>query len=202
VAGCATLSGRSCHAPTFLGTSLAGHGTLAAVRRFVLLAFSTTLLTDLGAQGAKLNGTLAAARHECGRKAADCCAVDIELDAPRHHFHLVFAQTRGGTLIAGVGAFVARLDTGAEFFNGHGTSSGCCWQCVVSAVLWQIGGYDVFDRSKWLPVNQTAPLLRFPKTGHYRCRVFEIPERASGFTLLTFEVITSRPCMWCSSRRL
>jgi hypothetical protein len=136
VAGGATLSGRICHAPTFLGASLAGHGTLAAVRRFVLLAFSTTLLTDLGAQGAKLNGTLAAACHECGRKAADCCAVDIELDAPRHHFHLFFAQTRGGTLITGIGAFVARLDTGAEFFNGHGISSDRFRQCLVNAITW------------------------------------------------------------------
>jgi hypothetical protein len=78
---------------------------------FVLPAFSTALVTNLGAQDAKRNRTLAIPRHECSRQPADLRAIDIERDAPRHHFHRVFAQTRGGALIAGVRARIARLDT-------------------------------------------------------------------------------------------
>lgn len=78
----------------------------------MLGAFSGTHVANARASLAHGAGRCATAHHEPGRDPAQLGAVDIERDALRHHFDVVFLQTRHSAHIAGVGAVVTRLNAG------------------------------------------------------------------------------------------
>ena len=78
----------------------------------MFFAFGATGVANLGTGVAQHCGEFAAARHCAGRQPAEGGAVDIERNAARHHFHVLFLQAGTRTNVAGIGAFIARVDTG------------------------------------------------------------------------------------------
>lgn len=100
------------HLAALGGTTSARLGTSLAMRMLVLGAFLSARVAHLGAQLAHALGELTASRHEAGSQTADCRAVHIERDTPRHHLDVLLSQARRSAVIAGVGAFIASLDAG------------------------------------------------------------------------------------------
>jgi hypothetical protein len=64
----------------------------------------------------------AASGHECGRDAADICAVGIEPDAFGHFGDITFRKAGSGAVIACGGASVARLNARLMLLVCHETS--------------------------------------------------------------------------------
>jgi hypothetical protein len=62
---------------------------------------------------------LASARDGSARQTTNLGAIDIQRNAARHHFHILFLQTGGCTMIAGVGASMAGFDTGFKLLWDH-----------------------------------------------------------------------------------
>ena len=91
----------------------------------VLRALVAARLTDLRAQTAQLAGVIRSARHERSGKTADRGAIDIQCDAPRHHLHILFFETRSHAMVAGGGASVTRVDAALVFVMWH--SRVCLW---------------------------------------------------------------------------
>lgn len=97
----------------------AGFRALLTVIHLVLCAFLAARVADLCAELADLLRELRAARHLARRKRADVRATAIELDAAGHHFHVLFVQASGRTVLASFHALVTRLDTIFIFFVRH-----------------------------------------------------------------------------------
>ena len=77
----------------------------------VLGAFRAAGFAHVRAQLAELRCKRAVPRHVARGQTADGCAVQVESDALRHHLDVGFAKASHGTIVAGVGAGIACLDT-------------------------------------------------------------------------------------------
>ena len=87
-------------------------GALLAVFVLVLGALVAARLAHVRAGAADLFCQFAAARHVAGGKAADRGAVHVEGNAARHHLDVGLLQAGRRTVVAGVGAGVARRNAG------------------------------------------------------------------------------------------
>src|SRR4051812_23526073 len=83
------------HSPALFRAMAARGRAGLAVLSLVLAALVAARLANGCANPAELRGELAAASHVGGRQAAYRCAVDIECDAPRHHFDVLLLQAGG-----------------------------------------------------------------------------------------------------------
>src|SRR5690606_9168814 len=106
---------------------------LAVVMR-VTGTFGGAGATGLCADPTQLPGPLAVANHQNGAQAAQVRAVAIQLDAAGHHAHILFAQTGGGAMLAGLHAAHAGLDARLVVGVGHGRSSGRWAACAAGTV--------------------------------------------------------------------
>jgi len=82
------------HLAAFISALMTGFGASLAMLRLVFRAFITTSLTNLRTECAEFFCIFRAARHELNRQAADIGAVPVKLNAPSHHFNVLFLQTR------------------------------------------------------------------------------------------------------------
>lgn len=80
-------------------------------------------IADDGAELAELHGETAVAAHQSGGEAADVGAVAVEADALGHHSHVLLRQTGIRTMLAGLRAGIARLDTVEMVFVAHGSGT-------------------------------------------------------------------------------
>lgn len=81
---------------------------------------------------ANLRGHFRATAHIGGRGPTDLCTIHVKADAAGHLGNVVFVQTRGGAVFAGLSAFGAGPHAGFKFIVAHGMG-----------ILW----FEVFD---WL----------------------------------------------------
>lgn len=109
------------HSAAFFGAAPASLRALPAMLHIVLFAFLGADVAYLGASFAYRGGQLARPRHVGDRKPADFGAVNVELDAARHRFHVFLVQARGRAMIAGLRALIACIDAGL-LLVGHGRS--------------------------------------------------------------------------------
>jgi hypothetical protein len=58
---------------------------------------------------------LTAAGHCCGGKPAQGCTIDIQPDTTLHHRHIIFLQTSGRTMVAGIGTFLTSVNANPVF---------------------------------------------------------------------------------------
>ena len=86
------LDGGTGHCAAFLGTPLAGIGTLLAVIRLVLAALRSAGVADFGADSAHLMGELRAATHVGRRPPARLGTVPVESDALGHFRYVALAH--------------------------------------------------------------------------------------------------------------
>jgi len=89
---------------------------LLAVLHFMLDAFLTARLANVGAERAYVGCMHAVAGHGCRRKGAGLGAIDVQRNAVHHHFHVVFLQAGGGAVVAFCGAVVAGLQAIGKLF--------------------------------------------------------------------------------------
>jgi len=82
------------HLAAFVSALMTRLGASLAMRHLVFGALVTASLTNLRAQRAQFCGILRSACHELNRQAADSGAIPVKLDAPCHHFDVLFLQTR------------------------------------------------------------------------------------------------------------
>ena len=87
--------------------------------RLVLRAFVAARLADLCADAANTFREVRAACHQARGRGADGGAGAIQLDAARHHLHILLAQALRRAMLAGGRAFVAGVDTALIRFEWH-----------------------------------------------------------------------------------
>jgi hypothetical protein len=80
------------------------------VLHLVFGAFLAAFLADLGAGSADCLGILARSAHRGCGNLADLGAVDVQRDAPCHHFYVVFLQACSCAVVAGLCTVVASSD--------------------------------------------------------------------------------------------
>jgi hypothetical protein len=112
------------HGFTRFGAAVASLGTLLAMLGIMLGAFVATRLADICAESADLAGIFATLRHEGGRQTADLCALPVQTDTFRHHFHVVFFQAGNRAGIAVSRTDMTTLDAGLIFSEVHLVSFG------------------------------------------------------------------------------
>lgn len=76
---------------------------------FMLDAFLTARLANVGAERAYVGCMHAVAGHGCRRKGAGLGAIDVQRNAFRHPLHILFLQAGGGAVVAFRSAVVAGL---------------------------------------------------------------------------------------------
>jgi hypothetical protein len=118
-AGAAGLGVSGAHAAALFGTAAACFSAGAAVVGFVLGALLAAGLADVSAQGADRLYVFTATSHGRRGQLADCGAIHVERNAPRHHLDVLLLQARRGTVVAGDSALVAGLDARGMLLVGH-----------------------------------------------------------------------------------
>ena len=87
--------------------------------RLVFCAFIAAGLTNFGADAADPYGKLRTARHQARCSRAYRGASAIQLDATRHHFHILLMQAFGRAMFASNHAVVTCINTALMFFVCH-----------------------------------------------------------------------------------
>ncbi|WP_374762220.1 hypothetical protein [Massilia scottii] len=77
-------------------------------------------VADLRAGLVDSRGELAATRHVAGGQAADLSTIQIEGNAPAHHFHIVLTQTCARARIASKCTCIAGINGGLVLLDKHG----------------------------------------------------------------------------------
>jgi len=111
----------STHAAALIRAAPASRGALLAMLMLMLAALGCASVANLGAGLAQPGRIGAAARHEADRQTANLGAIDVQGNAARHHFYVVFLQARCSTTVAGSGTFVAGVNTRLKVLF-HGVS--------------------------------------------------------------------------------
>ena len=129
---CSITSNSSCHLSAFFGAMLTCLCAVLTMLRLMFCAFIAAGLTNFGADAADPRRKLRTARHQacCSRAYRGACT--IQLDATRHHFHILLVQAFGRAMFAGNHAVVTCVDTALIFFVCHNLPSVVCF--VTSSV--------------------------------------------------------------------
>lgn len=110
---------RSRHLPTLIGALVTRLCALLAMIHFMFLALSGTCLTKVSTQFARLLGELRSTAHQSRRRPTDLRTVPVCFDAVCHLSDIRFAQTRIGTMLAGLGTLHTSVNTRTIFFLSH-----------------------------------------------------------------------------------
>ena len=100
----------ACHLSALRGAASTCFGACSTVVHVVSLTFVSTGFAYMSARGTNNVCVLAIATHEACCHSTHRCTVDIQCNARGHCLHIVFRQARGCTVIAGVGAFITRIN--------------------------------------------------------------------------------------------
>lgn len=110
---------RTCHSATLLGAAAALVGTPVAMLRLMLGTFGAAGVADFGAHATDVMCTLRSAAHVAGCRPTDLSAITIQPNAIGHHGDVVFAQARGGAVLALLGATDTGFDARTRFLVTH-----------------------------------------------------------------------------------
>jgi hypothetical protein len=116
------LDNRPGHAPALFRAAAAFIGAALAVFVLVLFALVAAVFADIAADPANIVHEFGAPAHECRRLPAQGRAVPIQTNAIRHGPEVVLFETRRGTMLAGLRATHARIDTRLQLFIRHGNT--------------------------------------------------------------------------------
>jgi len=104
------------HTTAFSGAVAAGFCTRLAVVHRMLRTFLGTGFADGRAGFTDRGSEFAATCHVTGGQATYLRAINVDADATRHFFRILFLQTSRGAVIAGIRAGVAGGNAGLELF--------------------------------------------------------------------------------------
>ena len=109
----------NCHFAAFLCTPTTCSRAILTVLCLVLRAFVAARLADFCADAANTFREVRAACHKARRRGADRRAGAIQLDAARHHLHILLVEAFRRAMLAGDRAVVTGVDTALILFVWH-----------------------------------------------------------------------------------
>lgn len=115
----ALLDSGTGHVSALFRTFAARFGTTSTMVGFVLAAFRTAGVTDIGAHSANVVSELRPPAHERRRRPAKFRTVSIQPNAFGHRLHILFAEAGGGTMFARLRTLDAGSDARLELVVGH-----------------------------------------------------------------------------------
>ena len=106
-----------CHFAAFLCALTACSRAILTVLCLVLRAFVAARLADFCADAANTFREVRAACHQAHGRGAERRAGEIQLDAARHHLHILLVQAFRRAMLARDRAFVTGVDTALILFE-------------------------------------------------------------------------------------